>query len=146
VLDTGIYQTAIAARQPEQRPMFTRFTPTGVVWADGTEEPIDTVIYATGYRPNLDYLADLDALDANRRPVHWRGISSTVPGLAYVGLSNQSTYASATLRGVGPDAAYVVGYLRHHLRAAEATHAGQRKAARHLFDTRRCCAGKEGAR
>jgi putative flavoprotein involved in K+ transport len=146
VLDTGIYQAAIAARQPEQRRMFTRFTPTGVVWADGTEEPIDTVIYATGYRPDLDYLADLGALDANGRPAHRRGISSTVPGLAYVGLSNQSTYASATLRGVGPDAAYVVGYLRRQLRAAESTHAGQRKAARHLFGAWRCCAGKEGAR
>jgi putative flavoprotein involved in K+ transport len=145
VLDTGVYQAAIAADQPERRPMFTRFTPTGVVWADGTEEPVDTVIYATGYRPNLDYLADLGTLDASGQPLHRRGISTTVSGLAYVGLSNQSTYASATLRGVGADAAYVVQHLRRHLHAIDPTHQLRSGGVRRLFGTWRCCAGKEGA-
>jgi putative flavoprotein involved in K+ transport len=144
VLDTGVYQAAIAAGRPDRRPMFTHFTPTGVVWADGTEETIDTVIYATGYRPNLDYLADLGALNVDGQPLHQRGISITVPRLAYVGLSNQWTYASATLRGVGPDAAYVVRQLRWHLRAAESIQVGRTKAARRPFGTWRCCAGKEG--
>jgi putative flavoprotein involved in K+ transport len=144
VLDTGVYQAAVAAGRPDRRTMFTHVTPTGVAWADGTEEAIDTVIYATGYRPNLDYLADLSALDANGQPLHQRGISTVVPGLTYVGLSNQWTYASATLRGVGPDAAYVVRQLRRHLRAAESRRVGRTKAARRLFGTWRCCAGKEG--
>jgi putative flavoprotein involved in K+ transport len=133
VLDTGVYRAAIAAGQPERRPMFTRFTATGVVWADGMEEPVDTVIYATGYRPNLDYLDNLGALDTSGQPLHRRGLSTTVSGLAYVGLSNQSTYASATLRGVGPDAAYVVRHLRHHLHASDPidqVHAG---GVRRLF-------------
>jgi putative flavoprotein involved in K+ transport len=124
--------------------MFAHFTPSGVVWADGTEEAIDTVIFATGYRPNLDYLADLGALDADGQPRHQRGISTAVPGLAYVGLSNQWTYASTTLRGVGSDAAYVVGQLRWQLRAAKSTQVERPKAARRLFGTWRCCAGKEG--
>jgi putative flavoprotein involved in K+ transport len=136
VLDTGIYQAAIAVGQPERRPMFTHFTPTGVVWADDTEEPIDAVIYATGYSPNLDYLADLGALDPSGNPWHQRGVSSTVPGLVYVGLSNQWTYASATLRGVGPDAAYVVSHLRRALHTI---------SDRRLFGLWRCCVGKEGA-
>ncbi len=145
VLDSGVYQAAIAAGQPEHRPMFTRFTAIGVVWADGTEEPVDTVIYATGYRPNLDYLADLGALDARAQPLHRRGVSTAVSGLAYVGLSNQSTYASATLRGVGPDAAYVVRHLRSHLRAIDPAHQLLGAGIRRLFGAWRCCAGKEGA-
>jgi putative flavoprotein involved in K+ transport len=119
-------------------------TTTGVIWADGTEEAVDAVIYATGYRPNLDYLADLGALDIDGQPAHQRGISTAVPGLAYVGLSNQWTYASATLPGVGPDAAYVVGQLRRHLRVVDSTQGERPKAARRLFGIWRCCAGKEG--
>jgi putative flavoprotein involved in K+ transport len=92
------------------------FTPSGVVWADDVEEPIDAVIYATGYVPNLDELTALGALDADGQALHRRGVSTAVPRLAYVGLHNQWTYASATLRGVGPDAAYVVSALRRQLR------------------------------
>jgi putative flavoprotein involved in K+ transport len=143
VLDTGVYQAAVAAGRPERRPMFTHFTSSSVVWADGMEEAIDAVIYATGYRPNLDYLIDLGVLDADGQPLHQRGISTAVPGLAYVGLSNQWTYASATLRGVGPDAAYIVGQLRRHMRVADSTQRERPNAARRLFGIWRCC-GKEG--
>ncbi len=146
VLDTGIYQTAIAAGQPDRRAMFTRFTPAGIVWPDRAEEPIDAVIYATGYRPNLDYLADLGALDIDGQPSHHRGVSTTVPGLAYVGLSNQWTYASATIRGVGPDAAYVVHQLQRQRRVAAVSLRKRTSGVRRVFGSWRCCTGKEGAR
>jgi putative flavoprotein involved in K+ transport len=116
VLDTGEYQAALAANRPERRPLFARYTPNGVTWGDGTEEVIDAVILATGYRPNLDYLANLGALRPDGRPHQRAGISLAVPGLAFVGLSGQRTLASATLRGVGRDAAPVVAHLRRHLR------------------------------
>lgn len=145
VLDTGVYQRAIAAGQPERRPMFTRFTPRGVVWSDGTEEPIDAVIYATGYRPSLDYLADVGVLDADDQPAHQRGISTIIPTLAYVGLSNQWTYASATLRGVGPDAAYVVRHLRRQLERVETTQGGRPKRYRRIFAAWHCCSRKDSA-
>lgn len=115
VLDTGRYQAALAAQQPDQRPLFRALTPDGVEWADGTRERVDTVLCATGYRPNLDYLAALGALDASGQARQRGGISQTVPGLYYVGLSGQRTLASATLRGVGADASYVVRHLRRHL-------------------------------
>jgi putative flavoprotein involved in K+ transport len=145
VLDSGVYQAAVMAGQPDRRSMFTRFTASGVIWPGGTEEQVDTVIYATGYRPNLDYLADLGALDANGQPAHRRGVSTTVPGLAYVGLSNQWTYASATLRGVGPDAAYVVHYLKRHLHAIGPAAHLRTQGVRRVFGIWRCCTGKEGA-
>ena len=119
ILDPGIYQAALAAGRPDQRAMFTAFTPTGVQWAGGQAEAVDAVIFATGYLPNLPYLADLGALDTDGRPLHRAGLSTTVPQLGYVGLEQQRTFASATLRGVGADAAHVVAQLRRDLRAAD---------------------------
>lgn len=116
-----------------------------MVWADGQEEPIDAVLYATGYQPSLEYLADLGALDTTGRPIHRRGVSTAVPGLAYVGLSNQSTYASATIRGVGPDAAYVIRTLRRQLRGVRPGAERRTLAARRLIDRWRCCPTKESA-
>ena len=34
---------------------FERFTKTGVVWPDGTEEQIDAIIWCTGFRPALGH-------------------------------------------------------------------------------------------
>jgi putative flavoprotein involved in K+ transport len=111
VVDAGNYCKAIAAGRPDTRPMFTRFTERGVVWRNRTEEDVDTVLFATGYRPSLGYLAGLGALDARGMPRQRSGVSTTVPGLYYVGLSGQRNFSSATLRGVGPDAAVVVSHL-----------------------------------
>jgi hypothetical protein len=118
VLDTGIYRAALAAGTPNQRAMFARFTDTGVVWDDGSVEDVDSVIFATGYRPNLSYLAPLGALDVEGRALHRHGVSLTVPGLYFMGLSNQRTFSSATLRGVGSDAAVVVRHLTRQLAPA----------------------------
>ena len=118
VLDTGIYRAALAAGMPNQRAMFARFTDTGVVWDDGSAEDVDTVIFATGNRPNLSYLAPLGALDVEGRALHRHGVSLTVPSLYFMGLSNQRTLSSATLRGVGSDAAVVVRHLTRHLAPA----------------------------
>ncbi len=117
VLDDGRYAAAFAAGRPDRRPMFTRFTPTGVQWADGTLEDIDAVLLATGYRPGLDYLAGTAALDAAGWPVHCRGVGLSVPRLGYVGLPGQTGFASATVRGVGADAHRVVARLTHALRS-----------------------------
>jgi putative flavoprotein involved in K+ transport len=95
--------------------MFIRLTPTGVAWVDGTEEAVDAVILATGYRPNLAYLAGLGALDTDGWPLHCRGLSLTIPRLGYVGVPGQTGFASATLRGVGTDARRVVRGLQHAL-------------------------------
>jgi len=98
--------------------MFARFTDTGVMWENGTAEDVDSVIFATGYRPNLTYLAALGALDAEGQALQRHGVSLNVTGLYFVGLSNQRTFASATLRGVGPDAAVVVRHLTRQLTPA----------------------------
>lgn len=112
VLDDGSYRTAIAAGRPRHRAMFTRYMENGLLWPDGEKADIDAVIYATGYRPTVDFLAELPgALDTNDRPRQHNGIADLVPGLFFVGLPKQRNFASATLRGVGPDAEYVVKAL-----------------------------------
>jgi putative flavoprotein involved in K+ transport len=116
VLDAGIYRQALAAGKPDTRPVFQSFTENGVIWADGSIEEIDAVIFATGYRAGLDYLAPLGALDNAGQPLHRHGVSTVVPGLGFVGLANQRTFASASLRGVGADAAVVIRAL--HRQAA----------------------------
>jgi hypothetical protein len=59
-----------------------------VLSADGTREQADTVQFASGYRPNLDYLRPLGALDGGLPPQSG-GVSATHPGLVYVGLEFQ---------------------------------------------------------
>jgi hypothetical protein len=71
--------------------------------------------------------------------------STTVPGLGYVGLSNQWTYASATIRGVGPDAAYVVQQMQQQLRPVEAKVNERVRGIQRVFGSWRCCMGKVGA-
>ena len=84
--------------------MFTELTPDGVMWTDSEPEAVDTVILATGYRPDLGYLQGLGALDDDATPLHVGGLSTTHVGLGYVGLELQRSFASNTLRGVTRDA------------------------------------------
>lgn len=96
--------------------MFTGLDASGVTWADGSREPVDAIVLSTGYRPGLGYLEALGALDADGYPQHPEGLSTTHRGLGFVGLEGQRTLASASasasLRGVGRDARYVVRRLR----------------------------------
>ncbi len=120
VLDTGRYRRALKAGQPARRPMFQAFTEAGVRWADGQEEAVDVVIFATGYRSQLPYLAKLSAINAAGQLLQRNGIGTQQPGLYFVGHSKQRNLASATLRGVGPDAALVVQHIQRQLAHARA--------------------------
>jgi putative flavoprotein involved in K+ transport len=90
------------------------------VWDDVVREHIDAVILATGYRPEVSYLRDTAALGPDGTPLQRRGVSTTVPGLGYVGLEFQRSFASNTVRGVGRDAEFVIErLLAHGWRVAE---------------------------
>lgn len=62
--------TGLALRPQEQeaarlgaydrrREMFARIEPDGVRWADGSFEPVDVILWATGFRPAVAHLAPL---------------------------------------------------------------------------------------
>ena len=118
VLDTGDYARALESGVIEQRRMFSAFDGDAVVWPEGTQDRVDTVIFATGYRPNLDYLRPLDALTETGMPRHEGGISTTHLGLVYLGLEFQRSFASNTVRGVSRDADHVVSVLGSYLNGA----------------------------
>jgi len=120
VSDDGDYSRALHTGVYDRRPMFTAFDGDQVVWSDGTSEQVHVVLFATGYRPSFDYLHQLGALDEHRRPRHSGGISTTHPGLVYLGIEFQRSFSSNTLRGVGDDAAYVVPPLVAYARNAPA--------------------------
>jgi putative flavoprotein involved in K+ transport len=106
VNDDGRYRRAITAGEPDQRRVVTAIDGDQVTWPDGTREHVDTVILATGYRPALSYLDN---------PTQVRGLSTVHPGLGFVGLEWQRSFASATLRGV---ARYVVRRLLRKVSSA----------------------------
>lgn len=43
----------------DRRSMFERIEPHGVRWADGTFEPVDVILWATGFRPAIGHLSPL---------------------------------------------------------------------------------------
>ncbi|MNF01327.1 putative oxidoreductase CzcO [compost metagenome] len=88
------------------------------MWADGQQEAIDSLIFATGFRPNVPFLDGLPVLDHDDHVIQRHGTALQVPGLYFVGLPRQRNFASATLRGVGPDAAHILPSLLHHLALA----------------------------
>ena len=91
----------------KSHPMFSRFTATGVAWADGTGTEVDAVVWCTGFRPALGHLAPLQPRRTNGRvlTVPRDGVPGTeavgAPGLFLVGYGDWTGPASATLIGVG---------------------------------------------
>ena len=81
---------------------------TTVRLADGPVEA-GTVLWATGYRPDLSWI-DVPGAVAGGAPVHRRGLSA-VPGLAFLGLPWQRTRGSALLGFVGADATWLARRL-----------------------------------
>lgn len=138
VPDSGRYRPALAAGSPDLRPMFRALSRDGVIWGDGSTEAVDTVIFATGYRPSLSFLDGLAEAARDTRPRRdtrpqeeaWPsrglhpatanypvtrpeprsgGISREHPGLYYLGFPWQRSHRSGTIRGVGHDARLIVG-------------------------------------
>ncbi|MDT0551987.1 ArsO family NAD(P)H-dependent flavin-containing monooxygenase [Urechidicola vernalis] len=92
-----------------KRP-FTSFYETGIIWNDGTKEPIDAVIWCTGFRGNLDHLTSLNIIENNRIKTNYtRAIKE--PNLWLVGYGSWTGFASATIYGVGKTARQTVNEI-----------------------------------
>ena len=71
----------------EVKPNIERFEGDSVRFADGTAEPIDLVIYCTGYKITFPFLDEhLIEVRDNRIPLYRRVVSVERPGLYFVGL------------------------------------------------------------
>lgn len=111
----GAYRAAIKRGEPDHRPMFAGAAGPELLWADGRRESVDTIILGTGYRPALEYLRPIGALDRAGLPRQRHGLSTVHPGLAYVGVDGQHTLLSNALHGVGRDAAHIARRLRRRI-------------------------------
>jgi putative flavoprotein involved in K+ transport len=97
---------------------------------------VTSVIWATGFTADYSWL-QVDALDANGRPSHRRGVSSE-PGVYFLGLPWQSRRGSSFIWGVWHDARYIAdhiatqnGYLAYEPGSASPL---QRSAERHCVE------------
>ena len=116
VLDDGRYKRAFAEGLLIRKPMFSGFTERGVVWSDGSRERVDTVVFATGFRLGHHLLAAMpEAVGSEGGVLHRGGVSTTIPGLYFLGMPSQRNFASATIRGAGRDAKRIARHLRKHL-------------------------------
>lgn len=116
VLDDGTYRRALRQGLIAHKPMFKEVTPTGVIWADGQHTEVDGLVFATGFRPNASFLEGLHNSGGEGLPAQHNGQAERVPGLYFVGLPKQRNFASATLRGVGPDASHILPSLMRFIR------------------------------
>jgi putative flavoprotein involved in K+ transport len=98
------------------RPRLTGADGTAAHFADGSRQDVDAVVWATGFRPDYDWL-DIDGAVVDEAPMHARGISP-VPGLSFLGLPWQHTRGSALLGFVEDDAAWLAQRLVAHARTA----------------------------
>ena len=89
------------------QPAFDGGSPAGGTFDGGGPARVRTVIWATGYRPDLDWIDGLE-LAASGWPETIRGAVPGMPGLYFVGMPFQYALTSGLIGGVDRDAAYVV--------------------------------------
>jgi putative flavoprotein involved in K+ transport len=94
---------------------FDHFTEDSLMWADGHEEKIDSVIFCTGFRPSLRHLQDLNVVTTDGKAETVGTRSSTIRGLWFVGYGNWTGFASATLVGVGRSARSTVEEITNYV-------------------------------
>lgn len=83
------------------RAMFTRLTRDGVAWPDGSEERIDTIILATGFKPSLSHLAPAIVPGPDGRVAMTGSHATEQPHIWPLGYGDWTGFASATLIGSG---------------------------------------------
>ena len=71
---------------------------------------ITSIVWATGYALNFDWIRLKQAFDELGRPLHQRGVSA-VPGLYFLGLSWLARRASAFIWGVWHDAEHLADHI-----------------------------------
>ncbi len=88
--------------------------PTTELWSGGAvaggRVEVDRIVWATGFRRDLGWVPGL-TLDDHGEPAHREGLSTDLPGVAFLGLACMRTRRSGFLRGLVADGRSVVGAL-----------------------------------
>lgn len=100
-------------------PMFSRLTPEGVAWPDGSSLACDAIIWCTGFRPALGHLAPLK-LRGPDGLIPVRGTQAIgEPRLHLLGYGDWTGPASATLIGASRTARDTVAEIVQNLSGEE---------------------------
>jgi putative flavoprotein involved in K+ transport len=111
-LDAWADRAGIDAEAP-QRFAPTELPATTDLSARVGEGGIETIVWATGYRPDLSFV-DAGVLDRKGRPVHDGGVTAS-PGLYLIGLPFLRRRKSTLIDGAASDARELVAHLVTHL-------------------------------
>jgi cation diffusion facilitator CzcD-associated flavoprotein CzcO len=103
------------------RPMFSTIEPGGVRWADGSFEPADAIIWATGFRSDLQHLAPLKLREHGGGLRVERGRSMADPRVFLAGYGPQASTIGANRAGRAV-AVQVVDALRSDAETRAAAH------------------------
>jgi putative flavoprotein involved in K+ transport len=90
--------------------------------ANGRALEVASVVWATGFKPDFGWI-ELPIFGQDGYPLQYRGVVESAPGLYFLGLPFQHSFASAVIGGVGKDARYIAGHI------AEQAIERERKAA-----------------
>jgi putative flavoprotein involved in K+ transport len=86
------------------------------VFDDGSDVDIDSIVWATGYRPDFSWIDVPGVKDDSGGIIHRRGVTDA-PGLFFIGLTWQHTRGSALIGFVHEDAAFIAGRIDSRLEA-----------------------------
>lgn len=116
VTGTALREQEQAAKQLgayDRKPMFERIEPDGVRWADGHFEPVDVILWATGFRHAIEHLGPL-RLRSSRGGIQLDGTAPVVdPRVQLVGYGPSASTIGANRAGRSA-AINVRNWLRGH--------------------------------
>jgi cation diffusion facilitator CzcD-associated flavoprotein CzcO len=88
VIDVG-FVAALKERKVDIRPALARLTATGAVFDDGSTEPFDAIIAATGFSTGLHELLEAkEVLNDSDEPVERSGEPTARPGMFFIGYTH----------------------------------------------------------
>jgi len=88
----------------------------GVIWADGTKEAFDAIIWCTGFGYATQHLATIINRDERGKTETLESKSLQIDGLWLVGYGGWTGFASSTLIGVGRTAKETVKQIEEYLK------------------------------
>jgi putative flavoprotein involved in K+ transport len=112
-IDGGAARAGIGGNQPPQRCAPTEVPAAVALSVDLRASEIASIVWATGYRPELSWL-HVPVLDRKGRVVHDGGVTAA-PGLYLIGMPFLRRRKSSLIDGAAPDATELTAYLAAYL-------------------------------
>jgi putative flavoprotein involved in K+ transport len=110
-LVVGTSRRALRKAGVDFRPRLVAASGRTATFADGSSVEVDSVVWATGFRPDYSWIDAPSLTDSGGTPRHDGGRSLAVPGLWFLGLPWQRNRGSALLGFVQRDAEHLAAQM-----------------------------------